>query len=169
MRLVKHRTVTNDVEVPGVRFVVEGTPLKHATVSRHNCRFALDYLKTAGGASIGLMFGPKLLAQYATKPVSAVAGDEAFWAAVRSQFRLTNDYINLENGYYCFQPEPVLRAFIDNVRAVSLEASHYMRSRQVDDKLRIRGKLAAFRTGTWLPKDSSDPPSDLQLGADRRH
>jgi len=102
------------------------------------------FLSTAGGASIGLMFGPSLLAQYATRPASAVAEDEKFWAAVRGQFLLTSDYINLENGYYCFQPQPVLDAFIDNVRSVNLEASHYMRTRQVDDKLRIRGRLAAF-------------------------
>jgi selenocysteine lyase/cysteine desulfurase len=69
------------------------------------------FLSTAGGASLGLMFGPSLLAQYATKPVTVVAEDEAFWAAVRGQFRLTGDY---------------------------------MRTRQVDDKLRIRGRLAAF-------------------------
>ncbi|HTB87116.1 MAG TPA: aminotransferase class V-fold PLP-dependent enzyme [Steroidobacteraceae bacterium] len=103
-----------------------------------------SFLSAAGGASLGLMFGPSLLAQYATKPVAAVAEDEAFWTAVRGQFRLSNDYINLENGYYCFQPQPVLDAFIDNVRSVNLEASHYMRTRQVDDKLRIRGRLAAF-------------------------
>ena len=102
------------------------------------------FLSTAGAASLGLMFGPSLLAQFATKPVTAVAEDEAFWAAVRTQFRLTSDYVNLENGYYCFQPQPVLEAFIDNVRAVNLEGSHYMRTRQVDDKLRIRGRLAAF-------------------------
>ena len=102
------------------------------------------FLSAAGGASLGLMFGPNLIAQYATKPVAAVAEDEAFWAAVRGQFRLTSDYVNLENGYYCFQPQPVLDAFFDNVRSVNLEASHYMRTRQVDDKLRIRGRLAAF-------------------------
>jgi selenocysteine lyase/cysteine desulfurase len=102
------------------------------------------FLSTAGGASLGLMLTPTLLAQYAAKPAAAVAEDEAFWAAIRGQFRLTEDYINLENGYYCFQPEPVLEAFIGNVRSVNLEASHYMRTRQVDDKLRIRARLAAF-------------------------
>ena len=76
------------------------------------------FLSTAGGASLGLMFGPNLLAQYATKPVAAVAEDEPFWAAVRSQFRLTSDYINLENGYYCFQPQPVLDAFIEDRKSV---------------------------------------------------
>jgi selenocysteine lyase/cysteine desulfurase len=102
------------------------------------------FLSTAGGASLGLMLTPTLLAQYAAEPAAALAEDEAFWAAIRNQFRLTDDYINLENGYYCFQPEPVLAAFIDNVRSVNLEASHYMRTRQVDDKLRIRARLAEF-------------------------
>src|SRR6202012_417575 len=69
---------------------------------------------------------------------------ESFWSVIRAQFRLTTDYINLENGYYCFQPQPVLEAFVDNVRGLNLEASHYMRTRQFDDKRRIREKLAAF-------------------------
>ena len=75
---------------------------------------------------------------------AAVAEDEAFWAAIRGQFRVTSDYVNLENGYYCFQPEGVLDAFVDNVRAVNLEASHYMRTRQYEDKRHVREKLAAF-------------------------
>jgi selenocysteine lyase/cysteine desulfurase len=102
------------------------------------------FLTTAGNASLGLLFNSTLLAQYATQTPSTVAQDESFWAAVRGQFRLTSDYVNLENGYYCFQPQPVLDAFIDNVRAVNLEASHYMRTRQADDKRRMREKLAAF-------------------------
>jgi selenocysteine lyase/cysteine desulfurase len=102
------------------------------------------FLQATGGATLGLMFGPSLLAQYAAKAATEVAGDEPFWAAVRGQFRLTGEYINLENGYYCFQPEPVLDAFIGNVRSVNLEASHYMRTRQADDKRRARERLAAF-------------------------
>ena len=102
------------------------------------------FLASAGGASLGLMFGPSLLAQQATRPIQEVARDEAFWAAVRGQFKLTTDYINLENGYYCFQPQPVLEAFIQNVRTINLQASHYMRTRQVDDKFHVREKLATF-------------------------
>src|SRR5580698_3558184 len=102
------------------------------------------FLQATGGATLGLMFGPSLLAQYATRAAIDVAGDEPFWAAVRDQFRLTGDYINLENGYYCFQPEPVLDAFIGNVCSVNLEASHYMRTRQADDKRHARERLAAF-------------------------
>jgi selenocysteine lyase/cysteine desulfurase len=101
-------------------------------------------VRSACGASLGLLFGPKLFAQYGSMATAAVAEDEAFWAAIRGQFRVTSDYVNLENGYYCFQPEGVLDAFTDNVRAVNFEASHYMRTRQYEDKRHVREKLAAF-------------------------
>lgn len=103
-----------------------------------------DFLRTVGGASLGIMFGPELLGRLASMPAAALAKDEPFWAAMRAKFKLTPDYINLENGYYCFQPEEVLDVFIKNVRAINLEASHYMRTRQYDDKLRARTKLAAM-------------------------
>ncbi len=103
-----------------------------------------DFLRTVGGASLGLAFGPELLRAYAHVPAAALAEDEAFWASVRGKFTLTPDYINLENGFYCFQPEEVLAEFIKNVRAINVEASHYMRTRQGDDKLRVRTKLAAL-------------------------
>jgi selenocysteine lyase/cysteine desulfurase len=107
-----------------------------------------DFIRTAGRgtltASLGMMFGPELLARLASTPAATLAGDEPFWAAMRSKFKLTPEYINLENGYYCFQPEEVLDVFIKNVRAVNVEAAHYMRTKQVDDKLYARTKLAAL-------------------------
>ena len=102
------------------------------------------FLKSAGVAGLGLMAARDLLAAVAGTPATELAQDEAFWAALRSQFRLTSDFINLENGYYCFQPEPVLEEFIRNVRAVNAEASHYFRTRAVADRLRIRARVAAF-------------------------
>ena len=103
-----------------------------------------DFLRTVGGASLGMMFGPELLARLASTPAAALARDEPFWAAIRAKFKLTPDYINLENGYYCFQPEEVLEAFIGNVRAINVEASHYMRTRQADDEIAARTRLAAL-------------------------
>ena len=103
-----------------------------------------EFLRTAGGASLGMMFGPELLARMRSTPAATLAADEPFWAELRAKFKLTPDYINLENGYYCFQPEEVLEQFIRNVRAINVEASHYMRTRQYDDKLRVRTKLAAM-------------------------
>ncbi len=103
-----------------------------------------DFIRTMGGAAAGFVLGPELLAQLTAMPADQLAQEEPFWAAIRSKFRLTPDYINLENGYFCFQPEPVLEAFIGHVRALNLEGSHYMRTRMNDDKLRVRSRLAAL-------------------------
>ncbi len=101
-----------------------------------------EFLRTIGGASIGLLLGDQLWAQYAALPAPALARDEPFWALVRAKYRLTPDYINLENGYFSMQAEPVLDAFVGHVREVNYEASHYMRTRQFDDKLAARALLA---------------------------
>ena len=95
-----------------------------------------------GGASIGLLLGDKLWAQYAALEPRQLATDEPFWAVVRSKYRLTPDYVNLENGYFVMQSQPVLDAFVGHVRDINYEASHYMRTRQFDDKLAVRARLA---------------------------
>lgn len=104
-----------------------------------------SFLGALGGASLAMALGGGTSAGRSGAPGAAAAGgEEGYWRAVRSRFLLSGDYINLENGYYCFQPQPVLEAFIGNVRAVNLEAAHYMRTRAADDKLRVAGRLAAF-------------------------
>ena len=101
-----------------------------------------QFLRTMGGASIGLLFGDKLWAQYASLDPRQLATDEPFWALIRAKYRLTPDYINLENGYFVMQSQPVLDAFVGHVRDINYEASHYMRTRQFDDKLAARARLA---------------------------
>jgi selenocysteine lyase/cysteine desulfurase len=103
-----------------------------------------DFLRTMGGVSAGLVFGPELLAQYAAVPAATLAEEEPFWAAVRAKFKLNPDYINLENGYYCFQPEEVLDGFMGHVRRINYMGSRYMRTVKDEDKLRVRTKLAAL-------------------------
>jgi selenocysteine lyase/cysteine desulfurase len=103
-----------------------------------------DFVRTLGGASLGLLFGDDLWASYAAMPPRRLAQDEPFWATIRRQYRLTPEYINLESGYYTMQAEPVLDAFIRRVREVNLSASRYMRTRQFDDKLAVRRRLAAL-------------------------
>jgi len=101
-----------------------------------------EFVKTLGGASIGLMFSPTVLARYMAMPHTELAQDEAFWGTIRGKYKLTPEYINLENGYYSMQAEPVLEAFIGHVRSINVQASRYMRTRQPDDKLRVRTRLA---------------------------
>ena len=75
-----------------------------------------EFLRTMGGASLGLLLGDRVWAQYAQVSPSALATDEEFWALVRKSYRLTPDYINLENGYFSMQAQPVLEAFVGRVR-----------------------------------------------------
>ena len=101
-----------------------------------------EFVRTLGGASLGLMFSPSVLSRCMAMPHTELAQDEAFWATIRGKYKLTPEYINLENGYYSMQAEPVLEAFIGHVRSINVQASRYMRTRQPDDKLRVRTRLA---------------------------
>lgn len=102
------------------------------------------FVRTVGGGSLGLLFGADRLAAYSQLAPDQLARDEAFWATIRGKYRLKPDYINLENGYYSMQAEEVLDAFIAKVRDINLSASYYMRTRQFDDKLAVRRRLAAM-------------------------
>ena len=103
-----------------------------------------DFLRTMGGASLGAIFSPDLLAHYSALSKRILAEDETFWAGIRTKYRLTPDFINLENGYFSMQSEPVLDALIGHVRDINLEGAHYMRTRMVEDKLRVRARLATM-------------------------
>jgi selenocysteine lyase/cysteine desulfurase len=101
-----------------------------------------EFVLTLGGASLAALFGEDLWAQYTALPPAHLAQDEPFWARIRRQYLLKPDYINLEHGYYSMQSQPVLEAFIRHVREVNREASHYMRTRQFDDKNAVRARIA---------------------------
>jgi len=103
-----------------------------------------EFVQTLGGASLALVFGEQAWARYAASPPAALAQDEDFWVAIRARYLLTPDYINLENGYYLMQSQPVLEAFIGRVRDINLRASRYMRTVMPDDNVAVRRRLAAM-------------------------
>lgn len=70
------------------------------------------------------------------------AKDEDFWAAIRGGYKLKPDYINLENGYYCFQPQETLESFVNHVREVNYQGSYYMRTVQWENKKKVAARLA---------------------------
>ncbi|NNF33897.1 MAG: aminotransferase class V-fold PLP-dependent enzyme, partial [Saprospiraceae bacterium] len=71
-----------------------------------------------------------------------LATDEDFWAQIRSGYRLKPDYINLENGYYCFIPQETLENYIHHVRTVNYQGSYYMRTNQWANKKASADRLA---------------------------
>jgi selenocysteine lyase/cysteine desulfurase len=91
-----------------------------------------------------MLFGDELWARYAALPPERLAQDDAFWARIRGQYLITPEYVNLENGYYLLQSQPVLEAFIGHVRDINRQASRYLRTRQFDDKAAVRDRLAAM-------------------------
>lgn len=86
----------------------------------------------------------KWVEKYEHVAPSALAADETFWEGIRKGFLLKPDYINLENGYYCFLPQETLENFITHVREVNYQGSYYMRTVQWDNKKAMAAKLAAL-------------------------
>lgn len=82
------------------------------------------------------------LAKYENVPSEKLSADEDFWLGIRKGYRLKEDYINLENGYYCILPQETLEKYIENIREVNLQGSWYMRNQQFDNKKQIAAKLS---------------------------
>lgn len=84
----------------------------------------------------------KTLKAFGTVSPQNLAADEDFWEQIRGGYRLKPDYINLENGYYCFMPQQTLEHFIGHVREVNYQGSFYMRTMQADNKRKVAARLA---------------------------
>jgi len=83
------------------------------------------FLKSSAMLSLGAMAG--LSAMGKTKesfpeiPLSGgAADDEDFWKQVRGMYNLNPAYINLENGYYCIQPQEILTKYQQHIREVNM-------------------------------------------------
>lgn len=85
-----------------------------------------------------------LMADPKNENATQLSENEDFWANIRSDYRLKPDYINLENGYYCMLPQTILEAHVQQVREMNYQASFYMRTRQFDDKAKVRHRLASL-------------------------
>ena len=84
----------------------------------------------------------KWVSNYEHMLPSIIAEDETFWEEVRKGYKIKPDYINLENGYYCFLPQETLENFIHHVREINFQASCYMRTKRFEDKKIMAAKLA---------------------------
>ncbi|MGV9378058.1 aminotransferase class V-fold PLP-dependent enzyme [Nonomuraea sp. NPDC003707] len=73
-----------------------------------------------------------------------LARDEDFWAAVARRFRVSPDFVNLENGYYGVMPEPVRQAYHRNVDLLNEQNSHLLRTTYKAGADRIRDRLAGM-------------------------
>ncbi|MBA4321208.1 MAG: aminotransferase [Odoribacter sp.] len=106
------------------------------------------FLRNAGLMSLGGILSMDSLTQLINSvsviPSPALAKDEDFWAKIRGGYLLKCDYINLENGYYCFLPQVTLENFIRHIREVNFQGSYYMRTVQFENKKAMAAKLATL-------------------------
>lgn len=104
-----------------------------------------SFLKSASLLSVGSL--PlykqldKLVSSVSHRSAEDVAKDEYFWSQIRAGYRLKPDYINLENGYYCFIPQETLENYIHHIRNINYQGSYYMRGVRRDNKLAMQRKL----------------------------
>lgn len=101
-----------------------------------------EFLRGVGGCSVAALLGPTAWSRWARLEPRELARAEEFWSELRGKYRLTDEYVNLENGYYSMMAQPVLEAFVERVREVNFEASRYMRTRAESERSATRTALA---------------------------
>lgn len=103
-----------------------------------------DFLRTIGGAAMGVVLSPAQRRLMAALPPADLAPREDFWGELRAKYVLPREFIHLEHGYYSMLAQPVLERYLQHVRDVNVLSSRYMRTVQGPDKARVRGRLAAL-------------------------
>ncbi|WP_329083014.1 aminotransferase class V-fold PLP-dependent enzyme [Streptosporangium sp. NBC_01469] len=73
-----------------------------------------------------------------------LAGDEGFWHGVAREYRVTKDFVNLENGYYGVMPEPVRRAYHRNADHLNELNSYLLRTTYKDRADQVRQRIATM-------------------------
>ena len=107
-------------------------------------QFIKDIVLTSMATPLGMSSMARSFQQKANLPPATLAKDEEFWKSIRNQYLLKPDYINLENGYYNFLPQPILNKFIEHVKEVNYQGSYYMRTVQFENKKNIAARLAGI-------------------------
>lgn len=107
-------------------------------------QFIKDLLLTGIAMPIGLNGMAKAFASQAKVSAVELAEDNAFWEKIRQQYILKPDYINLENGYYNFLPQPLLNQYIEHIKEINYQGSYYMRTVQWENKQKSVVALAAI-------------------------
>ncbi len=107
-----------------------------------------QFIKNTGALGLGLPFSltqlSELVKHMADLSPNKLAMEEDFWLKIRAGYRLKPDYINLENGYYCFLPQETLAHYISHIQEVNYQGSYYMRTVQWDNQKATASRLAAL-------------------------
>lgn len=80
----------------------------------------------------------------ATIPATIPADDTAYWHQLAAQFQVCPDFINLENGYFGVQAQPVFEAFLQHQTRVNRETSFFLRQHYPALLAQVMQALADF-------------------------
>jgi len=71
------------------------------------------------------------------------ARDEKYWNQIANLFKLTPDFINLENGFYGVLSAPILAEYQRNIVRLNESSSYYLRQQYAQDAANVRLHIAA--------------------------
>lgn len=77
-------------------------------------------------------------------PPEVVARDETYWRRVAAYYKVSDQYTNMEAGYFGMMAAPVLAEFHRQVDRVNRESSYYARRAYDADLATVRARVAAF-------------------------
>lgn len=99
---------------------------------------------TLGSASLASARSQTPPARPAGVDWQALARDESYWARIASLYDVTDQIVNLENGYWGIMARPVLAAYQAHTERVNRDNTAYARRRFGEDMRAIYERLAAF-------------------------
>jgi len=82
--------------------------------------------------------GALILGSAASSTQAATPTDEAYWAKIASQYDVTRDVIQLENGMWGMMPRPVQAAYRRHSERINRDNSYYARRLFDDDIEKVR-------------------------------
>lgn len=110
--------------------------------------------KVLKGIGVGVASLPFLSHQASASPLISEwkkeltpdkVSDEKFWKKFRKEFYdVSDDFTNLENGYFGVQPIPVYQAYLKNIEKLNKYSSRYLRTDYNEDFRQVVNKLADF-------------------------
>lgn len=127
-----------------------------------------DFLITSAAVSTVSVNAMSAVAQTAD---TRAANDEKYWTGIKNQYEVTDDFINLEGGYYGIMSKPVMKSFIENNQYVNKISSYYARELYANDydKLikRLAKKLNVDEDELAITRNATEALQDLINGSNK--
>ncbi len=102
-----------------------------------------EFLKSTAALGLGMLFNPiKANGRFEDLENNSTENETDFWEIIRKDYELNPKFINLENGYYCIQPQPILKAFQKHISEINKDGAYYMRTVQFENKQKVSNRLA---------------------------